>query len=358
VTTTAGTEQLDLQRGERVRLRSRTEILATLDESGAADGLPFMPEMLESEGSDLTVYKRADKTCDTIEKTGIRRMYDTVHLTGVRCDGSGHGGCQASCLIHWREAWLERIPEDVHAGPAASTPPQDGGGREPAELTLTAEDISGGLAEVAKTNAIRSSSNGITQYRCQATELREASVPMAWWDLRQYVRDVKNGNAPAPVVARGFLIGIFNKMQGLNRRFLPNHLLIHNGERYPWLAGSLTETPQETLDLEPGELVEIKSKEEIFATLDTTHRNRGMTFDVEMLKYCGRRARVRSRVHQIIDEVTGEMIRMRNPCIILEGVFCTSDYHHFCPRSTLAYWRETWLRRVDPSRRLTSDSSS
>jgi hypothetical protein len=39
-------------------------------------------------------------------------MENAVHLTGVRCDGQAHGGCQAGCLIYWKEAWLKRVDED------------------------------------------------------------------------------------------------------------------------------------------------------------------------------------------------------------------------------------------------------
>jgi hypothetical protein len=39
-----------------------------------------------------------------------------------------------------------------------------------------------------------------------------------------------------------------------------------------------------------------------------------------MLKYCGKRARVLSRVSRIVDEKTGRMLRLPGDCIILEGV--------------------------------------
>lgn len=68
-----------------------------------------MPEMLQFCGQRFTVAKRASKLCDTITWSGMRRMEDVVHLTGARCDGSGHGGCQAGCLIYWKEAWLKRV---------------------------------------------------------------------------------------------------------------------------------------------------------------------------------------------------------------------------------------------------------
>jgi hypothetical protein len=37
---------------------------------------------------------------------------------------------------------------------------------------------------------------------------------------------------------------------------------------------------------------------------------------------------------------------MKNPCIVLEGVICKSDYHRLCPRAIYPYWREAWLKRA------------
>jgi hypothetical protein len=112
------------------------------------------------------------------------------------------------------------------------------------------------------------------------------------------------------------------------------------------VEGSLDTTPVETLDLRPGERVRVKDRDEIVATLDRGNRNRGMTFDPEMLKYCGREATVLRRVERIIDDKSGRMLRLRNPCVVLEGVTCTADYHRLCPRGIYPYWREIWLERV------------
>ena len=94
--------------GEFVEVRSAEEILATLDENGMLDNLPFTPEMLRFCGKTYPVSKRADSTCDTVSNSGMREMVETVHLNGLRCDGSAHGGCQAGCLLFWKEAWLKR----------------------------------------------------------------------------------------------------------------------------------------------------------------------------------------------------------------------------------------------------------
>ena len=101
---------LNLRVGEIVEVRSEAEILATLDGRGELDGLPFMPEMLQWCGRRFRVDKLALKLCDTIGWTGMYRMRNAVHLEGSRCDGQAHGGCQAGCIIYWKEAWLKRVP--------------------------------------------------------------------------------------------------------------------------------------------------------------------------------------------------------------------------------------------------------
>jgi hypothetical protein len=312
------------RRGELVRVRDASEILATLDENGSLDGLPFMPEMLQFCGRTFRVHRRADKTCDTIELTGLRRMTGTVHLDDLRCDGSGHGGCQAGCLLFWKEAWLIR-PD----GAATPAPPPDS-----VELIARAARWPGSPAEEER-------------FSCQATRLLEASSPLKWWDARQYVRDVRTGNTGPFRLVRGLAVFLLNKYQGFSKRFLPPRLRIREGRWYPFTHGRLDKTPSAVLGLQPGDLVQVKSKEQILATLDRNGRNRGLSFDSEMLKYCGRRARVLRRVTRIIEERTGRMLHLSRDCIILEGVTCQADYHRFCPRGIYSYWREIWLERVE-----------
>ena len=57
----------------------------------------------------FTVERRADKVCDTIETLRSRRIPDTVLLDDLRCDGSGHDGCQAECRFYWNATWLRRV---------------------------------------------------------------------------------------------------------------------------------------------------------------------------------------------------------------------------------------------------------
>jgi hypothetical protein len=325
---------LDLRVGEIVEVRSESEILATLDEKGELESLPFMPEMLQFCGRRFRVAKLALKLCDTINWNGMYRMRNAVHLEGVRCDGQAHGGCQAGCLTYWKEAWLKRVDAAADRATPAAAP------AGPAQAIATVAT----LAEAARTGA----TGGEERFSCQATELlRAASARLPSWDARQYVADVRSGNATAAAAIRCLCVGVFNEFQDWSRRFLPRPLRIRGGVRLPFIEGKLAKTPHATLDLRPGELVRVKSKEAIVETLDTGNKNRGMTFDAEMLKYCGQQARVLRRVERLIDEKSGRMVHLKNPCIVLEGVVCTADYHRLCPRGIYPYWREIWLERLE-----------
>lgn len=324
---------LNLHAGDWVEVRSKSEILATLDGNGRLEALPFMPEMLQYCGKRFRVFKRAHKTCDTIEKTGIRRMTNAVHLEGVRCDGTAHGGCQAGCLIFWKETWLKRIPAD--AVKASTSPSHHSQTHQYAKSSITEPDL-------MRTTRADPPESGEVIYTCQATDLRKATSYMPPWDPRQYIMDVRSGNVSLSTClnegGRQLLIWAFNAIQSFRK-----------GSQWPFMGGKLRQTPKHILNLQPGDLVQVKTKDEILETLDTNNRNRGLWFDVEMVKYCGGKFRVLRRVERIINEKTGRMMPMPNDCVILQGVTCEAHYRKFCPRSIYPYWREIWLRKAEPT---------
>ena len=323
---------LGLRVGELVEVRSEAEILATLDENGELDSLPFMPEMLPYCGQQFTVYKVAHKLCDTITKTGMRRMHNAVHLSGVRCDGQAHGGCQTACTIYWKEAWLKRV--NPAENPGSELPPEPGTSR----ISLPILQI-----KTRKDPA----PDGEERYSCQATELlRAAPECLPLRNLGQYVQDVRSGNVGVPAVQRAFFVGLFNRFQSYSTRILPQRLWFRGGLRWGFLKGTAIKTPTGRTDLQPGELVRIKSKEDILKTLNGDLLNRGMGFDEEMARYCGREARVLRRVDRCIDEKTGRLLHMKNPCIVLEDTICAGAYNANCPRAFYSFWREIWLERV------------
>jgi hypothetical protein len=332
-----------LRPGDWVEVKSKEEILRTLDRKGQLDGLPFMPQMFQFCGKRLRVYKRAHKSCDTVNKPGGLKMEGTVHLEGTRCDGQAYGGCQAECLLFWRVAWLKPSPEANAPGQVPA----------PRATGCTEAEVWAGT----KADAGRDSSD--PTYVCQATHLPLAGRPLPWWDLRQYVEDVTSGNVGIGRVLRGFIYSVYYNLSeagiGLGRpmRWLYDAFQsMRGGIPFPRKFGTIPvgeRTPTGALNLQPGELVRVKSHQEILATLNTQGKNRGLYFDAEAVPFCGGTYRVRSRLSRIVDEKTGKLVQLKNESVILEDVFCQarySDCRMFCPRAIYSYWREIWLERV------------
>jgi hypothetical protein len=335
----------DLRTGDWVEVRSREEILATLDERGRLDALPFMPEMLQYCGKRFRVYKSAHKTCDTIESYKGRRMTSAVHLENLRCDGAAHGGCQAQCLLFWKEAWLMRAPGPERDTPLAVQSARGAMLNSKAGTELICDIAALNRATLRQTDG----ADGEVHYSCQATELVRATTPLSWWALSSYVKDITSGNVRPGVMIHYFGIAAFNALARFILRWIVQpRAWVHP---YPYLRGlARDKTPRDVLNLQPGELVEMRSKREIMRTLNSKLRNRGLSFDVEAVQYCGKTFRVRSRVERIINEKTGAMMKMTNDCIILEGLTCSGNYSSnrlFCPRGIYHYCREAWLKRVE-----------
>jgi hypothetical protein len=345
---------MQLHSGEWVEVRSKEEILKTLDKQGQLEGLPFMPQMFEYCGQKFRVYKRAHKTCDTVNDYKGRRMKNAVHLEGSRCDGAAYGGCEAACLIFWKEAWLKRIVEPAWS--AAISPNRESRGCAASISGCREEDVWAG------TKAAASKEPKDAVYVCQATQVPAATEPLPWWSVRQYMEDFTSGNVGLSRMACGFIYmgynGLVNAGIGAGRalRWLYDLFQrLRGGVPYPRKRGRIpagTKTPHAESNLQPGEWIRVRSYEEILATLDENNKNRGLYFDAEMVPYCGRSFRVLKRVKRILDEKTGKMMEFKNPCIMLEGVVCQSRYSEcrlFCPRSIYCYWREIWLERISES---------
>ena len=337
---TEDTTDTGFRAGELVEVRSEEEILQTLDAHGMLDALPFMPEMLEFCGQRFRVRSRAHKACDTVDWGTMRRMENAVHLEGLRCDGQAHGGCQAGCLIYWRDAWLKRVSDSSIASPIA--------GPDAAPRSDTQHEQPACTREMVLAATRKDAGHGDEVFSCQATELLRATTSdLPWWEPGQYVEDVRSRNASVAAVVRGLFVGLVNKLQKASARVLPRSMLVHGGRTYPLVLGQLVgATPADRLDLQPGELVEVKSREEIFETLNEMDRTRGLRFDGEMLRYCGRRGKVLRRIERIIDEKSGKMLPIESDCILIEEFVCAGDYHRSCPRAAYTWWRECWLRRV------------
>ena len=315
----------ELRRGDLVEVKSPAEILATLDERGELAGLPFMSEMAPYCGRRFTVDRRADKICDTIHYTGSRRLHDAVLLEDLRCDGSGHDGCQAECRFFWSEQWLHRVTPGTPVAP----PPLASAMAALVERTSVHARM---VVQVGDRQELR--------YHCQATELERCTEHVKLGDPRAYVREYASGN-----VTLGHFLKVASRVvvQEPMRKLglIPE---IH-------LPGTAKQDDVfETLDLKSGELVRVKSKEEIQETLTPDGRNKGLWFDREMMPYCGGTFRVRRRIGRFINDQSRKMVVLKNEAVTLDGVVCSGDMslrRWFCPRAIYPYWRECWLERIE-----------
>jgi hypothetical protein len=341
--------------GDWVQVKLKEEILATLDENGALDGMPFMPEMLKYCGRRLRVSKRAHKTCDFSSTMEARRVPSAVHLEGLRCTGEAHDGCQAECLLFWKEAWLTPVEADGSVAAAAGP------------ATANSQDGSHAAARPACTDAMlhaatRETDGPDSTYSCQMTCIPKFSTHLRAGELDQYVEAYRSGNVRLREMFAPLLFRVYERF--VWSRFgpeLPQALYdafqkLRGGLPYPNRLGLIPDgqkTPLgEKLNLQPGDVVRVKSFASIRATLNRDAKNRGLLFSQEMVPYCGQVFRVHSRVSQIISETTRKMLHFGSDSIVLENVVCQGRYNaglSFCPRANYSFWREIWLERAGPN---------
>lgn len=319
------TPQAEFLAGDWVEVRPLHEIQRTLDASDSLDQLPFMPEMIEFCGRRFRVARCINQVCldggllcAHRGESSVRAFQKArvVTLEGLRCSGHSHGSCQKGCMLFWKVSWLKRCQ-----------PPADA---QAEERELQDHPVAG----------LRTLS-GPDQFFCQSSELLRATRHVAWWErFHTLRRDILTRNASWVAKIQQLLVWAVWKV----------HRRVYGA--YP--RGKLTATPVDSIGLQAGDWVEVKSLPEIVQTLDTKGCNRGLHFSPDMRLLCGKRFRVRNRLDRMIVEGVGRMRSLKNT-VTLENVCCDSSYFAFggCPRADLHYWREIWLKLVPaPTREL------
>lgn len=303
-----------LKPGDIVEVQSPLEIIKTLDENGTTANLPFMAEMIEYCGKKFTITSRIDKTCvECLSKTNtvtdvMREFFtdDVVALDNLRCNGSSHDGCQSGCLIFWKEAWLKKSDNLLENN------------------LINKED------SLLLSNRLQTKDSN-HRYFCQATRLAFSTKTISNFEkLKKLIIATLKGDVKFKTAIKSIINSPIRKIKSTTL-----------------FRGSLKKTPTESLNLQPGEVVEVKSYEEILKTLDESGRNRGLSFYFGMKEHCGRKYKVNNRLEKMINEATGEMMVIKNS-VTLEDVICEYEYRLFgCPRQRFHIWREIWLKRVD-----------
>ncbi|MEN6462563.1 MAG: hypothetical protein ABFC94_14500 [Syntrophomonas sp.] len=232
-----------LKAGDWVRVRLEDEITATLDQNGKFKGCGFMKNNGQNIycGSEQRVHSIVNLFIDERDMSKARKAKGLVMLEGVMCEGGqGIGRCDRSCLMFWREEWLQKIE------------------RSPSQ---------------PENQTIHTRPGGKT-----SSSLKSANV--------------------------------------LSKAF------------------------------KAGDLVRIRSKEEILATLDQNGKLGGCSFISNMVPYCGSRHRVLKPMERYFSEIDNK-VKTCKGLFILEGVTCNGEtrFGH-CDRSCLVFWREEWLEKV------------
>ena len=108
------------------------------------------------------------------------------------------------------------------------------------------------------------------------------------------------------------------------------------------------------LNLRAGDVVVVRSAEEILETLDRDGKLDNLPFMPEMLGYCGKQLKVLNRVVQstvdgaFLEHHTESFVRefRNNDVVTLQNVRCSGERHDSCQRACAIFWKEAWLRKV------------
>jgi hypothetical protein len=107
--------ELNLQAGDRVRVKDYAAILATCDQEDKNRGMKFDAEMVPYCGRTYRVLRRVTRIIN--EKSGQMQEMKTpcILLDGVVCQAR-YSECRLFCprsiFPYWREIWLERVEEE------------------------------------------------------------------------------------------------------------------------------------------------------------------------------------------------------------------------------------------------------
>ena len=279
-----------------------------------------MPEMLKYCGRVLPVTQRADATCAGNGLSGAWRTRSTCGT--IRCDGSFHDGCQAACLMYWKEAWLERAEDAV---PAPTR------------------------AELERRASRRSSRRRWSRPRAIKRRRRDSlSLPGDGDPERPPSRCAcANRTVPARAAATGsgrrssraWSIEAINQWQAFSRAGC------RHGCRSPAAAGipfvhrkarrRARRRRAASSTCSPAISCGSRASERSSPRSTRTTRTAACTSITRWRGTAGETRACRARVDRLIEESNGEMIEIKSDCILLEGVVCTADYHLFCTRGDL-----------------------
>jgi len=107
--------------------------------------------------------------------------------------------------------------------------------------------------------------------------------------------------------------------------------------------------------LRPGDIVQVKTKGEIAATLDASGELERLPFMAEMEAYCGKVFRVHRRVDKINDMRNKTGLRRMHNAVTLTEVRCSGSRHDGCDAECQIIWKDAWLKRMPAGHAIVPD---
>ncbi len=98
--------------------------------------------------------------------------------------------------------------------------------------------------------------------------------------------------------------------------------------------------------IQAGDLVRVRAKADIMATLDSHGKLKGCAYMDAMAPYCGTEQRVLKVMERFVDEREMRVKKCKG-LVLLEGVMCegTTRFGR-CDRCCFMFWREEWLEKL------------
>ena len=166
------------------------------------------------------------------------------------------------------------------------------------------------------------------------------------------LQDIAEGNAQTPPqsLVRQLKLFVRRNLSPQQERTLKQHVNAAIAWIKPGGKNIPSATPLTNVQMAPlkaGDLVRVRSKEEIEVTLNHLRQTKGCTFMDEMTPYCGTFQHVLKPMERFVDERDLRVKKCKG-MILLEGVMCqgTTEFGR-CDRSCFMFWREEWLEKVE-----------
>jgi hypothetical protein len=165
----------------------------------------------------------------------------------------------------------------------------------------------------------------MNERRCHILECAEIAEPLSTFDV--FIQRIKKHRPVRAIKWRWrYIKTLFSKIHIANM--------------------SISNANSEHIYLKPGDIVRIRSRDEIQATLNYRNQSKHCTFFEEMWPYCGTTQHVFKRVEKFVDERELLMKRCKG-IVLLDGIICNGvGGFKDCDKSCFFFWREEWLEKM------------